>query len=325
MKTEVVVVLSFLVIPAVAPAQTKPSREQEIRRFVEWYDNALNRKDVAAVERLLAPEYVYFSSKGEVRSRQSLLDELLSPKYILASAERTDVKVYQTSGTAVVSSRWKGQGTYDGQPFHDDQRCSIVLAQNKQQWLVLSEHCTQIVPTEALKNLEGEMKPLGQVFNPRTENFVPKENGGFASSQVRQIALEHICVPGSNTSSEQFHTLMQTIAEGWNHGDAKLAASCFAENAIYSAPPSSGHHGRKALYEFFGGAKGREFPMHMIWHNLVFDPVQQIGAGEYTFKYRAQTHGLVIVKLTNGLILNWREYEVESNMPWDQFVEENRF
>jgi hypothetical protein len=28
----------------------------------------------------------------------------------------------------------------------------------------------------------------------------------------------------------------------------------------------------------------------------------------------------VIVKLTNGLILKWREYEAESNMLWDQFV-----
>jgi hypothetical protein len=55
------------------------------------------------------------------------------------------VKEYLTSGAAVVSSRWKGKGTYDGQEFHDDQRCSIVLAREKQQWRVLSEHCTQIV------------------------------------------------------------------------------------------------------------------------------------------------------------------------------------
>jgi hypothetical protein len=80
--------------------------------------------------------------------------------------------------------------------------------------------CTQ--PTKALNNLEGEMKPSGQVFNPRTENLVSKENGGFASSQGRQIALEHICVPSSNTSSKQFRTIMQTIAEGWNHGAPSL-------------------------------------------------------------------------------------------------------
>jgi len=33
----------------------------------------------------------------------------------------------------------------------------------------------------------------------------------------------------------------------------------------------------------------------------------------------------VIVKFANGLINNWREYEVESELPWDQFRGDNRF
>jgi len=65
--------------------------------------------------------------------------------------------------------------------------------------------------------------------------------------------------------------------------------------------------------------------MHMTWHHLIFDPAQQIGAGEYTFQYKVQTHGLVIVRMSHGLILNWREYESESPLPWEQFVGDNRF
>ena len=42
-------------------------------------------------------------------------------------------------------------------------------------------------------------------------------------------------------SSALFRTVMQTVAEGWNRGDARLAASCFAENAVYSGPPSPPH------------------------------------------------------------------------------------
>src|SRR5580692_12346698 len=145
MRTGFVLVLSLLALCAIASAQGKQTQEADIARFIESYDNAWNHKDAAAIERILAPDYVYFSSKGQVRSRQSLLEEFLSPKYNLASAERTELKAYLTLGTAVVSSRWKGHGTYDGQEFHDDQRCSIVLALGKQGWLVLSEHCTQIV------------------------------------------------------------------------------------------------------------------------------------------------------------------------------------
>jgi hypothetical protein len=125
-------------------------------------------------------------------------------------------------------------------------------------------------------------------------------------ARARQTPVVRGCVTAGKISNEGFRSVMETIAEGWNHGDAKLAASCFAEDAIYLGPPSPARRGRQALYEFFGGSRGREDPMHMTWHNLVFDPAQQVGVGEYTFRYRTQTHGLVIVRISNGLIRNWQ-------------------
>jgi len=145
MKTGWITVLSCLAILGASQAQTARSPEEDVIHFIEEYDRAWNNKDASAVGRLLAPDYVYFSSTGQVQSRQHVLDMLVSPKYILASAERDEVKVYRMSGTAVISSRWKGHGSYDGKEFRDDQRCSVVLVRNGRGWLVLSEHCTQIV------------------------------------------------------------------------------------------------------------------------------------------------------------------------------------
>ena len=154
----------------------------------------------------------------------------------------------------------------------------------------------------------------------------------FAISALLSILLitgplhaQPACSPAEKVTNQQFRAVMQTVADGWNRGNAELAASCFAETAVYSAPPGLPRRGRKALYDFFGGSKGRDLPMHMTWHNLIFDPAQQIGVGEYTFRYKIQTHGLVIVKIEHGLITHWREYEVESNLPWDQFAAENKF
>jgi len=146
MKTSWITVLSCLAILGASPAQTTLPPEQDVVHFVQEYDRAWNNKDASAVERLLAVDYVYFSSTGQVQTRQHILDMVVSPKYILASAERSEVKVYRMSGTAVVSSRWKGHGSYDGKEFRDDQRCSIVLVRDGEGWRVLSEHCTQIVP-----------------------------------------------------------------------------------------------------------------------------------------------------------------------------------
>ena len=121
------------------------SPKDEVITFVKNYDRAWNRKDVAAVERVLAADYVYFSSKGDVSSRQRTIDFLRSPKYILASVERTEIEVHRTGKTAIVSSRWQGHGSYNDEEFHDDQRCSIVLVRAARNWRVVAEQCTQIV------------------------------------------------------------------------------------------------------------------------------------------------------------------------------------
>jgi len=94
---------------------------------------------------------------------------------------------------------------------------------------------------------------------------------------------------------------MQTVAAGWNEGNSAKAAKCFTEDAVYMEPPDKQVYvGRAALFEFFGGARGPESPMHMQWHNLVFDDAKQIGMGEYTFQMHARYHGVVIVKLRDG-------------------------
>jgi SnoaL-like protein len=128
------------------------------------------------------------------------------------------------------------------------------------------------------------------------------------------------------TTRVRFEMVMNEISAAWNHNDARRAAVCFAEDAVYSSMPSAKvHKGRKDLYEWFGGEKGRPKAMRMEWHHLVFDPEQQIGVGEYTFQYEVQTHGIVIVKFKHGLISNWREYEQESPQSWSDAVGENKF
>ena len=119
---------------------------------------------------------------------------------------------------------------------------------------------------------------------------------------------------------------MQQLADAWNKGEARAAADFFAEDALYSSVPNSvAREGRVALFNWFGGANGRAKPMQMAWHHLVFDEAQQIGAGEYTFTYEVRTHGMVMIRLRDGKIANWREYEVESPLDWDALVGKNRF
>ena len=137
---------------------------------------------------------------------------------------------------------------------------------------------------------------------------------GTASSRAKPERL----------TTAEFRELMATVAEGWNEGNARKAADCFAPNATYSEPPRQQfYEGREALFEFFGGHGKRS--MSMTWHHLVFDEQSQVGAGEYTFRGNSQSHGVTMVKIEGGLIRNWREYQYRSALPWDEFVDDNAF
>jgi hypothetical protein len=119
---------------------------------------------------------------------------------------------------------------------------------------------------------------------------------------------------------------MNTIAEGWNEGNARKSADCFNEDAIYIEPPDKQvYHGRNELYEFFGGDHGPDIPMYMTWHHLAFNEEAQVGFGEYSFRMHGNYHGIVIVKVENHFIKFWREYQYKTDLNWDEFAKLNLF
>lgn len=127
-------------------------------------------------------------------------------------------------------------------------------------------------------------------------------------------------------TTNEFEHLMHTISDGWNEGNARRAADCFSEDAMYVEPPDTQlHHGRAELYEFFGGDNGTDIPMKMTWHHLAFNEEEQIGFGEYTFQMHGRYHGIVVVRVESGLIQQWREYQYRSEMNWEAFTSQNPF
>ena len=128
------------------------------------------------------------------------------------------------------------------------------------------------------------------------------------------------------STTTDFNRLMQTIAEGWREGNARKAADCFSEDAVYVEPPDKQlYHGRAELYEFFGGEAGTDLPMKMTWHHLACNEEEQIGFGEYSFQMHGRYHGIVVVKLEAGLITHWREYQYRIELSWKEFTAFNSF
>ena len=128
-------------------AQGEAPLTAKVGALVAQYDSAWNGRDTIAVNRLLAPRYQYFTSRGGVSSRAETIAFLSAPDYLLKHAQRSEVAVSLSGPVAVVSSRWQGHGTYRNEAFKDDQRCGQTWLHTNRTWQLLSEHCVQIAPT----------------------------------------------------------------------------------------------------------------------------------------------------------------------------------
>ncbi len=112
-----------------------------VRELVGSYDAAWLAKDTAAVARLLAPGYVYFTSTGGLSFRSETIAFLSDTSYVLDEMDRSEVEITLDGPVARVSSRWRGTGRYQGAPVRDDQTCGQIWVWAEGIWRLFSEHC----------------------------------------------------------------------------------------------------------------------------------------------------------------------------------------
>ena len=120
--------------------------EKEVSDFILHYDELWAKRDTTGMKAAMAENYIYFSSTGNTTTRARILSWFTpADKYKVDTAKRSEVNVSINGNTAIVSSRWIGSGSFDGEKFSDDQRCSLTIQKENGKLKLISEHCTQIV------------------------------------------------------------------------------------------------------------------------------------------------------------------------------------
>jgi len=119
--------------------------EEEIINFLHKYDEAWNSKSNKVVDSLYGLQYKYFTSTGGVSSRARNLEILAADYYKLISGSRTEIEISIDGNTAVISSKWQGNGIWKEEPFADIQRCGLVIQKRGKELKLLSEHCVDIL------------------------------------------------------------------------------------------------------------------------------------------------------------------------------------
>jgi hypothetical protein len=124
--------------------------------------------------------------------------------------------------------------------------------------------------------------------------------------------------PEKHMTSQEFRELLDRLATGWAKRDYAAVSQEFSEDVRYGDPTRYSFDNRRDLQKFFEDDEGYE--QSTIWHTVIFDEAQQLGAAEYTYQGTHRYHGAVWIRVHNGCITHWREYQHINNKPWEEFV-----
>jgi hypothetical protein len=106
---------------------------------------------------------------------------------------------------------------------------------------------------------------------------------------------------------QQFEDLLGDLAAGWQHRRYSEIIDRFAPDVLYVDPLRYRFTDREALLAFFSADAGAD--QEVGYHHVLFDEDRQVGMVEYTYRGSFIYHGVAVVKIVDGLIREWREFQ----------------
>ena len=134
-----------LALAACAPSggPGSPEAEQSLREANQRYDRAIVAGDHAALETLLAPDYVYITAQGELRDRAATIAQHGAGGFRIESPGSEEVAIRWLGDHALVTGRFRGRVTMGGHSAPIDERYSSIWHYQDGAWRLLHEHASE--------------------------------------------------------------------------------------------------------------------------------------------------------------------------------------
>lgn len=125
------------------PAGAAPESAALAAQADRW-DEAIVRKDRAAIEANMSADFRQIDGDGNVETRESFVAGLLDPALEIDpyTVEDFDIRFY--GDVALLSGRTRMTGRHDGEPFTSHYRYIDVYARQDGAWKVVSVQITRI-------------------------------------------------------------------------------------------------------------------------------------------------------------------------------------
>jgi ketosteroid isomerase-like protein len=118
--------------------------ETEIRQLeIEW-GTAYLQRDMAALDRIMAVNYIFTNPLGEVSNKAQNLTAIKSNHVRFESTESDDVQVYIHGDTAVVTARSRFKGSYKGWGIGGRYQYTDVFVKQNGHWRAVASQVTLV-------------------------------------------------------------------------------------------------------------------------------------------------------------------------------------
>ncbi len=111
------IVLSTLVALAKGGKVFRANDEKMVAALDTEYQAAVEKSDAAAMDRILADDFVLVTGSGKTYSKADLLNEAQSGRVLYERQDDREQKVRVWENTAVVTAKLSAKGTENGKPF----------------------------------------------------------------------------------------------------------------------------------------------------------------------------------------------------------------
>lgn len=119
--------------------------EQQVLKAGTGYIQMVKNRDVAAIDRILADDFIYTNERGKVKNKAEDLASYKDDEVKFESIEVTDQKVRVINNTtAVETGTVHYKGTKSGKSFAGAERFTTTWIWRSQRWQIMADHVSTV-------------------------------------------------------------------------------------------------------------------------------------------------------------------------------------
>ena len=126
-----------------AAAQTG-NAEQALLQLERDWEQANAKNDTAALERILAPEFVSTDSDGRLSTRAESFARRKSGAVTFTTFTQDDYQVHVLGDAAIVTGRMTIRGSRDSKDWSGQERFTDVFVRRNGRWQAVASHASRV-------------------------------------------------------------------------------------------------------------------------------------------------------------------------------------